>query len=188
MSIRVRFAVQALVLLAFWLALSDQYSPLFLGMGIASALVLTALTGPLVSACFERRPTPLRPLHRLWHTVFYFGWLIGRMVVAGAQIAYFVLHPRMPLRPGVLRFRTTLRSPLARVVLANSITLVPGTLTVRLTGDEFVVHALVPASADDLLDGRMQQVVGRMFLEEPDDPLTASWDDPLADPLTETAP
>lgn len=183
MSARVRFVLQAAVLLVFWLALSNQYSPLFLGMGVASAIVVTAMTQPLIAACFHERPVAWKPLARVWWVVHYVGWLIGRMVVAGAQIAYFVLHPRMPLQPGVLRFRTRLRSPLARVILANSITLVPGTLTVRLTDDEFVVHALVPASADDLLDGRMQQVVGRMFLDDPDDPLTASWD-----PLTETTP
>jgi multicomponent Na+:H+ antiporter subunit E len=112
----------------------------------------------------------------------YLGWLVSRMVVASVQVAYFVLHPRMPLEPAVLRFRTRMRSPLGRVILANTITLVPGTLTMHVDDDEYVVHALVPSAAADLLTARSQNMIGRMFLEEPDAAVWAVWETPETGP------
>jgi multicomponent Na+:H+ antiporter subunit E len=78
--------------------------------------------------------------------------------------------------PAELRFSTGLESRLARVVLANSITLVPGTMTMTLNEDEFVVHALTPAAADDLLSARMQNMIGSIFLEEPEPPPEVAWE------------
>jgi multicomponent Na+:H+ antiporter subunit E len=115
---------------------------------------------------------------RAWRFVAYVGWLVARMVVASVQVAYFVIHPRMPLEPAVLRFRTRMRSPLGRVMLANTITLVPGTLTMHVDGDEYVVHALVPSAAADLLTARSQNIIGRIFLEEPDAAVWAVWETP----------
>jgi multicomponent Na+:H+ antiporter subunit E len=159
--------LQFVVLFVFWLLLSDQYDALFIGMGVVSAALVTYLTHHLVvaSLALGEREVAWRTPTRVWRAVVWAGWMVGRATLAGVQVAYFVLHPRLPLEPGLLRFRAGLQSPAARVMLATSITLVPGTMTVRLDGDEYLVHALVPSSADDLCAGRLQTIVGRIFLE-----------------------
>jgi multicomponent Na+:H+ antiporter subunit E len=60
----------------------------------------------------------------------------------------------------------------ARVVLGNSITLTPGTLTVDIDGDEYLVHALTEGAARDLLQDRMQTRVAGLFIDTPDDTIT----------------
>ena len=166
-----------LVLLAFWLLLSGQYNPLFIGMGVASAALVTALTHDMVERELGDRPSTVRAVAlKTWWFAVYTVWLFGRILPAGVQVAWFVVHPRMPIDPHMLRFRTQLSSPIARTILANSITLVPGTMSVTVEGDEFCVHTMVPASAADLISARMQNHVGRVFLEPPQQPPEIVWE------------
>ena len=179
MRTRVIAAAEFVVLLAFWLLLSWQFTALFIVMGVASAALVTALTHRLVTEELGPAGQGLAdgPL-RLVRAIGYGAWLLTRIPPAGFQVAYYVLHPRMPIDPGVLRFRTSLQSKVARTALANSITLVPGTLTLRVIGDEFVVHAFVPSSASDLIENRMQQRIAHAFLEEEHVDPQAAWQPP----------
>jgi multicomponent Na+:H+ antiporter subunit E len=168
------------LLLSFWFMLSSQYNALFIGMGVASALLVTALTLPIVATVLGEHSPPLsREPARLWRFALYLGWLLWRIVVSGLQVAWIVVNPRVPPEPRMLRFETNMRSHLARVMLANTISLVPGTLTVRLDEREYLVHALVPAAAEDLLDGRMQSRIARVFFEEPEQAVNPRWEDAL---------
>lgn len=76
--------------------------------------------------------------------------LIKDMILANIQVAVIVLSPKMPISPGIVTFKTNLKSPLARTILANSITLTPGTLTIDVDEDIFVVHYLTEANAHDV--------------------------------------
>ena len=187
-----RIAAQFTVLLAFWLVLSGQYDALFVGMGVASAVLVTALTHRILAASLgpATRGVASAPV-RVWRFVVYALWVLSRIPPAGAQIAYYVLHPRMPIEPCELRFRTHLESQVALTLLANSITLVPGTLTVSIDDGEFTVHAFIPVSASDLANGSMQNRVGRVFLQEPADPPEVVWNAtvaPAADASKEHTP
>lgn len=168
MSVRRTTVVQFLVLFAFWITLSGRFEPLFLGLGVLTALVVTALTHEIAGTCLRsdiaHLPAARIPL-AVVRGVGFAGWMAGRVFVSSLQLAAIAVSPRMPLEPCVLRFHTELRSPLARTVLANSISLVPGTLTVDIDGDLFVVHALAPSQAEDLIEGRMQNRVAAVFLE-----------------------
>lgn len=167
---------QLLVLLGFWLALSARLDPLFLGMGVASAALVTALTNDLAARHLGPPVGGLAGLGRRGRRLaVYAVWLVGRMVPAAVMVAYHVLHPRMPIAPGVLRFRSGLDSQVARAVLANSITLVPGTLTVAVEDDEFIVHVFVPQAGDDLLAGVVQRRVAWVFLQDLPDPPEVVW-------------
>ena len=61
-------------------------------------------------------------------------------VRSNLDVAYRVLHPDMPIRPGIVKVRTTLKSEIAKTFLANSITLTPGTLSVDIDGQDLYVH------------------------------------------------
>lgn len=176
--------LQLVTLFAFWLLLSDQYSAVFLVMGLATAALVTASTHDLLMEAVGGQSPHARNLPvRAWYLVAYSGWIVWRILVASVQVAYFVAHPDMPLQPQVLRFRTTMRRPLAQVMLANSITLVPGTLTLNLDDGEYLVHALVPAAADDLVSARMQNMVARLFGEQQEEPPHVTWLAPDEVPL-----
>jgi multicomponent Na+:H+ antiporter subunit E len=74
-----------------------------------------------------------------------------------------VLDPRMPLDPQLIRYRTQLRDPVAQVLLGNSVTLTPGTVTAEISTSELVVHALDGHSASDLVSQRLERKVGEVF-------------------------
>ncbi|HSL75246.1 MAG TPA: Na+/H+ antiporter subunit E [Ilumatobacteraceae bacterium] len=166
--------VQAVSLFAFWFALSGRTEPLFLVTGAVAAVVVTALTSGIVGVCLrpdgDRVAIERVPL-AVVRAVAFAVWMAGRILVASVQLARIVLSPRMPLDPCSVRFRTELHSPLARATLANSISLVPGTLTVDIDGQELLVHALSPAQVQDLVSGRLQNKIAGIFLEGPQPPL-----------------
>ncbi len=166
-----------LALLAFWLVLTDQYQPLYLSLGVLSAAGVAWLLGDFFGQALGA-PQPLARLPlRLWRLLVFAVWLLGRMLKSSIEVAVVVLDPRLPTEPGFVRFRTGLRSPLARSTLANAITLVPGTLTVRVRGDELLIHALWPAAADDVRTGELQRRIAALFLEEPDpQPVETTWE------------
>ncbi len=175
-----RNAVLFTLLLGFWITLSGHLDPLFLGMGVVSAAVCTWFGGRLLEPTVGD-PTMHRRVHLFW-LLIYVAWMLGRMVVGAAQVARIVLDPRHPPQPGILRFRTNLQSPAARTMFANSITLVPGTLTLELEQDRLTVHSFTPSAVDDITAARMQNRVAAVF-REPDQPAPeVDWD------FGETAP
>jgi multicomponent Na+:H+ antiporter subunit E len=174
MTVRRTTLVQVVTLFGFWVALSGRFEPLFLVTGLATVIVVTAVTRRLTAEALPTdadhvpwRLIPLAVLRGVWFAL----WMASRILVASVQLAVIALSPTMPLDTCTVRVRTTLRRPLARTTLANSISLVPGTLTVDIDGDEIVVHALSPSQVSDLTSGRLQNKVAAVFLEDPQPPL-----------------
>jgi multicomponent Na+:H+ antiporter subunit E len=168
--------VQFAALFGFWLLLSGQRTPLMLGTGAVSAALVTLVTyrivGTVLVSVGEGAPGRLRRFG--WFLVFLV-WLLGKMIAASIQVAYYALDPRLPFEPTFVRFRTQMQRPLGHVILALAITMVPGTLTVHLEGDEFVVHAAIPSAMGDLVDARTQNMIARFLGEPPEPPPTLEW-------------
>ena len=91
----------------------------------------------------------LSPVRLFWALV-YVPVLLFYIVRSNLDVAYRVIHPRLPIRPGITRARTTLTSIPGRALLANSVTLTPGTMSVDLVGDVIYVHRIwVPETDPD---------------------------------------
>jgi multicomponent Na+:H+ antiporter subunit E len=179
---RTRPILLFLALFAFWFLLSGKSEPLFLVMGLVSALVVTRFGVPLLTEVLgSPEETPRIDLLRF---VGYVAWLLTRIPPAALDVAMSILLPSRSPRPGVVRFTTGLHSPAARTLLANSITLVPGTMTLSVDGGEFVVHALSPRATEDLASAEVQRRIARVFRITPDVPPTMRWD-PLRPELPE---
>ncbi len=108
--------------------------------GALVALAAAVLTRPLLPASFAGF-SPMAALRFL----IYVPVFLWEMVKANLQIAAIVLHPRLPIAPRILKARTRLSSDGGKMLLANSITLTPGTLTVDVRGDELWIHCVRPA-------------------------------------------
>lgn len=168
-----RPALLFLSLLGFWLALSGKTESLFVSLGVVSAAALTPPSLHLLRAVLgtpEQAP-PVRPLALTGYVL----WLLTRIPPAGVTVALTVLLPGRAPRPGVVRFRTGLASPAARTLLANSITLVPGTMTINVEDDRFTVHAFDPGAVADLANAATQRRIARIFGFPPDEPPTLEW-------------
>lgn len=85
---------------------------------------------------------------RLAYLAAYVPYLVKEIVKANFQVARIVIDPRLPIHPGIVCVKTRLKSRLGRMVLANSITLTPGTLSVSMEDDELYVHWLDVKTGD----------------------------------------
>lgn len=167
-------------LLGFWLLLSGRFDPLFVGMGVVAAAVVTAMTYRELTDVLGPRSHGVGALaRRAWYFAIFAVWLLSRIPPAAWQTVWIVIHPSLPARPHIVTFTTQLASPVARTMLANSISLVPGTITVAVIGNRFVVHALVPDAAEDLRTSVLQNRIADIFLEPHEPPPTMTWDPPL---------
>lgn len=158
-----RVSTQYGLLLALWVLLSGYLDLFHLGLGaVSAALVLWINRGIRRLPAFRAAAQPdatLRPLRLLGYGL----WLPVQILRSAVYVAGIVLHPRLPVRPVVVRFRSRQPNVFAQMILGNSITLTPGTLTVDVEGDRFVVHALTEKTARELLGGTMPHKVARLF-------------------------
>jgi multicomponent Na+:H+ antiporter subunit E len=165
--VRVREVVQAGILFLLWVLFSGRFQAFHLATGAIAVLFVLWLDRKLGPATLGDADRPLR-LHpvRLVAYVFWLGW---QMVLSAWQVARVILNPERHLRPKLVLFRSPQPHVIAKVVLGNSITLTPGTLTLDIEGDRYLVHALSADSAEGLLSGDMQRRVARLFRagEEP---------------------
>ncbi len=83
--------------------------------------------------------------------------LIIAVFIANIEVAKIVIQPKMPISPGIVRFRSKAKKNLTKVALANSITLTPGTLTLDIENDVFIIHCLTRANAEDVVDWGMEK-------------------------------
>lgn len=169
-----RIVVLFVALLLFWQSLSARVDPLFITLGVLSAALTTWFSLRLLENVVGRAEDT--PRIHVGYLISFLVWLLLQIPPAGIQIARVVLDPRRPPRPGIVRFRTTLGSPAARTLLANAITLVPGTMTVNVEGGDFTVHAFTPDTTADLADATMQGKIARAFRQEPEVPPRMVWD------------
>jgi multicomponent Na+:H+ antiporter subunit E len=93
----------------------------------------------------------------------YVPWLISRILKSGFHVSRLILDPALPIAPVLVQHKTKLSSNGELVVLGNSITLTPGTITVEVAPGELLVHALDAASCEELKSGVFDDRVGRLF-------------------------
>lgn len=146
--------VSALLLFIFWLLLSASIDVAHVAAGAVFA-----------GAVMWLNPAGAAPVRKVsWLAALgYLPWLTGRILKSGLHVSWLILHPALPISPRLIRHKTELKSDGELVVLGNSITLTPGTITVEIAPGELLVHAIDEASSADLTEGRLDARVGRLF-------------------------
>jgi multicomponent Na+:H+ antiporter subunit E len=147
--------LSALLLLAVWLLLTYPFSVEELIVGSIAALVIALIPTGAHTVMQDIRVSPRAVLAGL-SFVFVF---LAALVRANLDVAFRVLQPSLPISPGIVRIRTSLRTPLARTLLASAITLTPGTITVESRDDIFYIH-WISVVGDDVEDAT-QRIVGK---------------------------
>lgn len=113
---------------------------------------------------------PLKKKKNLYRNIkwgiVYTVILILEILKANIGVMRLILSPQYEVEPKLVRFRTDLKTDIARVILANSITLTPGTITVTLEGDEYVVHCLDASMAEGMDDSIFVQLLHQFERKE----------------------
>jgi len=149
----------AISLLLFWLLLSGHGEPRLLGAGLLSVALVLWLCWRMQRIDRVVGYFPLRA-----RLPGYLLWLLGTVVRSNLDVARRIWAPSLPIRPCWRRLDTRLRSPLAKTLYANGITLTPGTLTTDVRDHYLLIHCLVPSAFDELAAGGMERRIERLEL------------------------
>jgi multicomponent Na+:H+ antiporter subunit E len=143
------------VLMLFWIMLNGSLANDVLIVGAVAAAAIAVLYKDGLSFFGEFRLTPSAVLAGFG----YFAFFYKELVVSNLRMAALVLSPSLPIEPGIVKVRTRLKSQMGRLLLANSITLTPGTLTVEMDGEWLYIH-WVRVEATDLEEATQKIVAG----------------------------
>ncbi|OGW74758.1 MAG: hypothetical protein A2Z72_07960 [Omnitrophica bacterium RBG_13_46_9] len=106
-------------------------------VGVFVSIFVAYMTGDL----FIQRPYVLRHPLRYWYFITsYIPVFLWECFKANIDVAYRVIHPRLPINPGIVKVKTSLKADTALTFLANSITLTPGTLSVDIDREKGILY------------------------------------------------
>ncbi len=147
-----------------WMLLTDR----FYWQNLIAGALVSLITTLIFSRYFKIDTRKLvQPARYFWLFVYilYFIW---ECIKANFDVAYRVLRPSMPVRPGIVKVKLTLRRELARTILANSITMTPGTISVDIIGDTLYVHCIYlhdtnPDNYTNNISGKFERILTKIF-------------------------
>ena len=153
-----RFVLTALIMFAFWIFLSGKFSFILLLSGVISSLLVSYMSNDLLIGNGDIKLGFIRTIR----FIRFLPWLLWQIVLANIDLAIRTLHPKMPINPMLINFKNNLKTDLGMVILANSITLTPGTVTIDVNENEFLVHVISEKAAQSLISGEMQARVKKI--------------------------
>jgi len=150
----------AVLLFLFWIFLSGHLEPLLLGLGMASVALTVFLSRRMNVIDHESYP-----LHLSSKFPGFFVYIFREIVKANIDVVTRILSWRKaPISPQMIEIPQSQETDLGAVIYANSITLTPGTVTIKLSKDNLTVHALSKEAASELATGAMsKEISNRMF-------------------------
>ena len=149
-------------LLAIWLLFSGVFDTFHITLGLLSCAFVTHISHDLL---FTVQSTTLSArLRQTYRLAKYLLWLLYQIVLSNLHLLRLTLTPGGPKEvcPSIVRIRTPLKSDFEKFLLANSITLTPGTTTIRIEGDHLYIHAISKTTAEGLT-GEMDKRIAHIF-------------------------
>lgn len=158
------------LLLAIWLVFSGLYDAFHVTLGLISCGFVTWISSDLL---FEDRTSGLRVrVIQGWRLAAYFSWMIWQIVLSNLHLLKLTLKPgaMAEVKPRITCYRTSLKSDFEKFLLANSITLTPGTIVIKILGDQFYIHSISEFSAKGLDDQMEKRIAAIFAIEVPTSP------------------
>jgi multicomponent Na+:H+ antiporter subunit E len=140
-----RFAI----LYVFWLLLTNSFQAQQMIAGLICCMLVVAFsTSYRLPPRSRMRLTP----RNVWWLFLYAIILIREIFIANLSVAKILLSRDMQISPTIAKFHSRLKTPFLQVLLANSITLTPGTLTISVDDDTYLVHCLTEKGAFEVAE------------------------------------
>lgn len=144
------------ILLIIWLIFTSSFHWQEFSIGIFVSLVLSLI----LNKTYLGLGLPPLSIKRIAFSIVYIIVLFKEIFKANLDVAYRVVHPEMPINPGIVVIKTNLKQNIAKMILANSITLTPGTFTLDIFGDKLLIHCINVRTQD--IDGATK-IIGEKF-------------------------
>jgi len=133
-------------LLLTWPVVDGQIDFQIVVAGLIASLIVAIMFHEILP---EEHHVFISPVRIFWFLV-YIPVFFYYVIKANLDVVYRALHPQMPIKPGIVKIKTNLKTNSAITALANSITLTPGTLTVDLTDDGYLYIHWINVQSDDV--------------------------------------
>jgi multicomponent Na+:H+ antiporter subunit E len=148
----------------FWMLLTFEFTVPNIIVGAVSSVICALFFGRIFVTNVYKL---LQPRRYYWFIIYLFIF-IWECLKANIDVAYRVLHPAMPIRPGIVKVKTTLKSDMAKMLLANSITMTPGTISVDIIDDYLYIHWIYIRSEDPevytpIITGAFEKYIKRII-------------------------
>jgi multicomponent Na+:H+ antiporter subunit E len=159
-----RYIALFILSLIFWLLLTFKVTIPNIIVGTIASIICSLLFGRFFITNVYKL---LQPQRYFWFIIYLFVF-IWECIKANLDVAYRVLHPAMPIRPGIVKVKTSLKSDLAKMLLANSITMTPGTISVDIIDDNLYIHWIYIRSEDpevytSIITGAFEKYIKRII-------------------------
>ena len=148
-----------LILFGLWVVFNGKWTTEIALLGVAVSGLIYAFTCAFIGLSPRKE---LRYLRNAGRGLAYLWLLLREIFKANWQVLRLIWSPRMEVEPELHTFRTRVKSDFGKAILANSITLTPGTITVHVRDDLFMVHCLDRELADGLEDSEFEQRLEKM--------------------------
>ncbi len=133
-----------IVLFIIWILINNSIELELLAIGAGLSLFLALIFCRNTDVLNEFKFTP----SAFFYTFVYLLVFLWELVKSNLDVALRVIRPSLPINPGIVKTKTVLKSKMARMILTNSITLTPGTLTVDIDDDTIYIHWIDVESED----------------------------------------
>jgi multicomponent Na+:H+ antiporter subunit E len=152
---------KTMTLFVVWVALSASFEWRHLGLGLICSFAV---------AWVNSGHSPFVPKFRLWLRIFlYLPWLFYKINQSSIHLSKLILDPALPISPRLISVESKLRHHAAVVLLGNSITLTPGTITAEVDGNNLIVHSMDNVLSEDITSKQIESKIADIFKdEEPD--------------------
>ena len=129
-----------------WMLLTWSVDVQVVVAGLIASVIVAVLFYEVLPEEYQVFISPVRMFWALVYLPVFFYYVVK----ANLDVVYRALHPKMPIKPGIVKIKTILKTKSGITALANSITLTPGTLTVDLTDDGFLYIHWINVKSDDI--------------------------------------
>lgn len=148
-----------LAFLVLWIVFNGKITLEILVLGVIICSVLFAFCSKFMNYSLHRDIAIMKKLPLMFQYILI---LIIEVLKANSQVLHFIMTPKYQVEPQIVHFTSNLKTETARVILANSITLTPGTITVALEGNEFAVHCLDKEFAEGIENSIFAELLEKM--------------------------
>ncbi len=155
-----------LLLCGIWIVFSGQFDAFHLTLGVLSSAFITAISSSFLFV--DRSKGFGVRFQEVIRLPGYLLWMLYQILLSNIHILKLALTPGdLPeVEPSLVRIKTNLKTDFGKWMLANSITLTPGTITISIEGDELLIHSISKVTTAGVLDGTMERKIARIFERE----------------------
>jgi len=159
-----RYILTLISLFVLWILLTSTLA----WEELTTGLIFSAVIAIFGYSYFTKKGLSEITLKKVFYFLLYIPVVFWEMIKANFDVAYRVVHPKMPIRPGIIQIKTSLKPDIAKLILGNSITLTPGTLTIEIVKDNLLIHWINVKTEDvdkatDMIGKRFEKYLKEIF-------------------------